>query len=125
MASDPRRRVRWRYRRRVLRHPLAWWRERCAHCGRRRFPDESMILMPGSGTFHDVCDGYITWRRKAQERLAVLDVVTDVWEVGGRDVQAVMGLRARDEGADRAHAENAAWRVFYDLDNQRKAKADA
>ena len=72
-SSAARRRVRWHYRQRVLRHPLRWWRERCAHCGRRRFPDESMILMPGSGIFHDTCHGYLHWRRAAEELRRVED----------------------------------------------------
>lgn len=115
------RRVRWHYRRRVLRHPLLWWRERCARCGRRRYPHESMILAPGSGKFHDTC--HLAWRlgMVAEERLRVLDVVTDVWEVNSGTVQELMALRAKAELSDEANARNAGWRVFYDLDNRRKA----
>lgn len=82
-----------------------------------------MILAPGTGSFHDACHAAWHSGMVAAERLRVLDVVADVWEVNSRDVQTVMGLRAREEGAESANAENAAWRVFYDLDNLRKREA--
>lgn len=120
-AARQRRRVRWHYRRMTLRHLRRWWRERCVRCGRRPFWSESMVLWQGTGLFHYTCDSAETWRRKAEVRLAVLDVVADVWEVNSGTVQELMALRARAELADEANARNAGWRVFYDLDNRRKA----
>lgn len=119
-----RRKVRNYYRRMTLRNLRRWWRERCAYCGRRPFWSESMILAPGTGRFHDACHAAWRFRMVAVERLRVLDVVADVWQVASRDVQTVMGLRAREEGAETANAENAAWRVFYDLEKRRAAAND-
>ena len=119
-----RRRVRWAYRRMTLRNLHKWWRERCERCGRRPFWSESMILVPGTGRFHDACHAAWRFKMMADERLRVLDVVTEVWEVESRTVQEVMALRARADLADEANARNAGWRVFYDLDNRRKASPE-
>jgi hypothetical protein len=86
-----------------------------------------MILMPGSGSYHDVCHGYVHWRRAAEERLMVLDVVTDVWEVDPSTVKQVMETREGDgPGNPRtlhgSNAWNVGFRVFYDLDGWRKRK---
>lgn len=116
-----RRRVRWYYRRLTLRHLLRWWRERCAHCGRRPFWSESMILYPGTGSFHGVCDQAHQWRRAASERFEVLDVITDVWAIDGQAVQEVLALRARANLADESNARTLGWRVFYDLEKRREA----
>jgi hypothetical protein len=57
--------------------------------------------------------------------LAVLDLLTDVWGITMGDATELMANRAERENYERSNAWNLAWRVFYDLDNQRKAKADA
>ena len=117
-----RRRVRWAYRRMTLQNLHKWWRERCERCGRRPFWSESMILVPGTGRFHDACHAAWRFKMTADERLRVLDVVTEVWEVESRTVQEVMALRARADLADEANARNAGWRVFYDLSKLREAR---
>jgi len=124
-SSAARRRVRWHYRRMTITHLRRWWHERCARCGRRPFWSESMILAPGAGIFHDAC--YAAWWFKmvADERLRVLDVVAEVWEVNSQTVQELLALRARADLADEANARNAGWRVFYDIENRRKATANA
>lgn len=117
-------RVRWAYRRMTLLHLHRWWRERCERCGRRPFWSESMILVPGTGRFHDACDSARHWRTVAEERMRVLDVVTDVWEVNSGTVQELMALRARAELGDEARARTMGWRVFYDLERRRSAAAE-
>lgn len=83
--------------------------------------------MPGTGSFHDACHAAQHAQRVAEERMRVLEVVTEVWEVDGRTVQELLALRARAELADESNARNLGWRVFYDLENRRarEAKADA
>src|SRR4051794_9066519 len=119
-----RRHVRWYYRRMTLRHLRRWWGERCVRCGRRPFWSESMISMPGTGLFHDACHAARHSSRVAEERMRVLEVVTEVWEVDSRTVQELLALRARAELADESNARNLGWRVFYDLENRRKREVE-
>lgn len=62
------------------------------------------------------------WRHKADERLALLDLVTEVWDVDERDVRLTTELRALSED-ERVQASNACFRVLYDLDKRRKERA--
>jgi hypothetical protein len=120
MSAQNRRHVRWYYRRMTLRHLRRWWRERCAGCGRRLYWSESAILLPGTGSFHYACDSAQHWRRVAEERFRVLDVVTDMWEVDGGTVQELLAIRARAELLDESNARTLGWRVFYDLQRHRE-----
>lgn len=104
---------------------------RCGHCGRRARWGESWH---GYGSpdrvWHDVCMSYRHWRTKADERLQILDLVTDVWQVRAQDVYSLAEGRAADGDPDqpspRTSAEsdawNLAWRVFYDLEHHRTAQ---
>lgn len=102
-----------------------WLTCRCDECGFRFFWRQARFGYMGSDKkYHEHCQGYRSWRGKANERLAVLDLVSDVWEIDGRTVQQL----ARNRGlgiAEEANADNMAWRVFYDLENDRKAKEQA
>src|SRR5687767_2960074 len=98
------------------------WKLRCDHCKRRFLPTD--IPHGYSSTdrvWHDVCMSYGHWRRKAEERLDVLDVVSEIW---GIDAQTVRGAFANryPQGIESSRAWDKAWRVFYDLENSRKAK---
>lgn len=122
-ASRQRRQVRWYYQRDRLLHFRRWWQERCAACGHRPFWTESMISMPGTGVFHDACHAAQHWRRVASERLDVLAVVVDVWDVNPSTVREVMETREGDGPAlprtsQGAKAWDKAWRVFYDLEKR-------
>lgn len=103
----------------------SWLFDRCDECGHRFFWKQSRhSYMSSDNVWHEHCMGYRTWRGKARERLEVLDLVADVWEVDGKTVQQL----ARNRGLglnEESQADTQAWRVFYDLENQRKAKADA
>lgn len=110
--------VRWYYRRQNLRHPLRWWRERCAGCGRRTYWDESAVAI-NSEAWHDVCWNRVAWKQAAGERLLVLDVITDVWTVDGPTVGEVMAGQVRGGMGDEANARDISFRVFNDLKNRR------
>lgn len=96
------------------------WRLRCDHCGLGFLPVHSVHGYGGKESFHDVCMSARTWRYKAEERLEVLDLVADVWGITMGDATELMANRAERENYERSNAWNKAWRVFYDLDNQRK-----
>ena len=118
--------------RRRARQIKAWvryrrWRGRCDECGG--------MFLPGHGVFtfgnndgkqwHDKCMGYVQFRRVAEERLTVLDLITDVWSISMRDVTALMEGRAEREGYETSNAYNLGWRVMYDIDCKRKKRTDA
>jgi hypothetical protein len=74
---------------------------------------------------------YRYWRGKAQERLDILALIVDVWEVDASTVYSIAEYRASNsKNADenpgpRTYVEsntwNKAWRVFYDLQNRTTA----
>ena len=77
---------------------------------------------PERAVLHDKCSALLTYRGKAQERLDVIDLIADVWNVDSNTVQQL--ARNREIlPSDAANADNMAWRVFYDLKIQRDAKA--
>lgn len=94
-----------------------WLTLRCAHCGHRfRWTKDARFSFGNRDVYHNACMGYLVWRRKADERLAVLGVTAELAQVSGRDVRLVMELRAAVE-SDRAAASDVAWRVFRDLES--------
>lgn len=115
--------------RRLARQVRIWvrdgrWRLFCADCGQRFWPGQSVHGYGGQqDKFHERCMSYLHWRRKADERLDVLDLVSEVWEVTSSDVRELLSGRADDKANHKAEAWNKGWRVFYDLDNARKARA--
>jgi hypothetical protein len=104
-----------------LRHQR--WKLRCEHCKRRFLPREIPHGYSGSDRkWHDICMSYGFWRNKAEERLVVLDLVTDVWSIDAETVRELLANRD-GQGAESSNAWNKAWRVFSDLENSRKATA--
>jgi hypothetical protein len=104
---------------RRLRH---WVTDRCAHRGHRfRWRKDARHSHGGNReVFHAPCIGYQIWRGKADERLAMLNIVCEVWDISDRDVKGVVEMRAADD-AERVQQSDRAFRVFYDLQNYRKA----
>ena len=104
-----------------MRRLKRWLRDRCDHCGHR-------FAWKGDGRYshgnrdgrvlHGPCMAYLTWRTKADERLAMLGVTLDMAGMTDRDVKTAVELRAESED-QRVSDSNAAFRVFRDI---KKAK---
>src|SRR3546814_20706100 len=98
-----------------------WATLRCAHCGHRFHWSRDARFSTGSRdgkVYHEPCLGYIEWRRQAEERLTVVDLLADVSGLNTNDMQAVAtGPAAVGEEHT---AVTPVWRVFYDL-SQRHA----
>lgn len=60
------------------------------------------------------------WRSKADERLAVLEVVTDIAGISNRLITGVIENRA-ETSEQRTAESNRSWRVFRDLEKMREA----
>lgn len=94
-----------------------WATLRCAHCGHRfrwrRDARHSTSNRDGK-VFHGPCLSAVTWRAKAEERLAVLGLVVETTGVDTLAMQAVAQRRETTDAAQTA-AGNRTWRVFYDL----------
>lgn len=93
---------------------------RCAHCGHKfRWMNDSRHATGNRDglVYHRPCIGYLTWKRKAEDRLAVLALTMDISGLTDRDIQGAAELRAeaRDE---RVSASNRAFSVFYDLSKE-------
>lgn len=73
--------------------------------------------------WHDKCIGYVQFKRTAEERLVVLDLITDVWRITMRDVTALMEGRAEREGYETSNAYNLGWRVMHSIDQRREKEA--
>jgi hypothetical protein len=99
--------------------PREWHRRltaRCAHCG-LRFQgkrDPRHTFGGNRGVYHGPCQAAIIWRRKADERLRIVGVLSEVSGLGATDIRGVVENRAEGDVA-RSAAWNEAWRVFYDL----------
>lgn len=92
-------------------------RDRCHHCGHpfRWTRDSRHATGNRDGkVFHGPCMAYLTWRAKADERIAVLGLTVEVTGVNDRDIKAAAELRAASED-ERVASSNRAFRVFYDL----------
>lgn len=96
-----------------------WRKDQCDHCGERfrwRAARNSFGNRDGK-VWHNACIAYLTWRTKADERLAVLALTLDVAGVTDRDIKGAAELRAETD-IERVKAGNRAFRVFYDLSKQ-------
>lgn len=111
-----------------------WWRrfkrngyrpDRCDLCeGPFRGKARARHSYTGSDKhWHGYCQAYVLWRRKAEERLVVIDLMADLSGLTKRDVIATAEFRANDTD-QRIAASNAAWRAFYDLELRRAATPD-
>ena len=105
-----------------LRHHInlvRWTLDRCDGCGHRFAWKGDARHGQNSQTFHGPCLQAKTWRSKAEERMAVLELVCDVWDVRADDVRELMANRQTSEGASRSRGWDLAWRVFYDMERNR------
>lgn len=112
-----------------------WWRrfrrngyrvDRCHHCGHRfRWTNDARFASGNRDgiVYHGPCSAYLHWRRRATERLAVLDTTADLAGLSGSDVQQSLELTAPDP-VTRARWSSRAWRVFHDLE-QARANAES
>jgi hypothetical protein len=98
------------------------WGKRCDACGRRGRLGEPWHSYGGERVWHDVCMSVQHWRNRAEERLAVLELVAEVWEINAATVRDLASLRGVND-LDSSKAWDLAWRVFYDLDKRKKASA--
>ena len=106
----------WKKRLRHHVNLVRWMLDRCAGCGHRFAWRGDARHGMNSETFHNPCLQAQTWRTKADERMAVLELVCDIWEVEADDVRELMANRQASEGYERSNAWNLAWRVFYDME---------
>jgi hypothetical protein len=106
----------------LMKRVQRWMTDRCAHCGHRfRWSGDARHSHGGNReVLHAPCIGYQIWRSKADERLDMLAVVCDVWDISDRDVKGVVEMRAADD-AERVKQSDRAFRVFYDLSNRTDA----
>jgi hypothetical protein len=72
-------------------------------------------------TYHDVCIAYTQRKSQAEDRLAVLDLITDVWSIDASTVRELAANR-QPEGWQSSGEWDRAWRVFYDLGHFRKER---
>lgn len=100
-----------------------WATLRCEHCGHRfrwhHDPRHSYGNRDGK-VYHGPCMAYLEWRRKADERLFVLNAVCDDRGVGIRDISLIVGKNATDV-IDRVAHSNIAFRVTLDLRHRQEA----
>lgn len=92
---------------------------RCDHCGRpKHFNDAWHTFGNRDGkVWHGTCMSYLHWRAKAYERMIVLDLVAETYEINPRDVEVVAELRSDEFDTS---LRNRAWRVFYDLQHHQR-----
>lgn len=106
------------------RHKLRRLTERCETCGRRGRWNESWHTYGNRDgkVWHGQCMALEHARNAAEERMQMLDLITEVCGISGRDAQTLAGLR-EDEWTGHGRYEDLAFRVFYALDNRRKARS--
>jgi len=68
--------------------------------------------------YHGPCQWYIIWRRKADERLRIVGILSELSGLNDQDIKGVAENRANGD-LERSDAVNEAWRVFYDLEQER------
>lgn len=108
--------------RETLRRARRWQQDRCTLCGHRfAWRQGRFSNGPGTGPQHESCNAARHWRLVADERLTVLDVLTDVWDVTSTDVQELVAGRLPEREATRGR--NLGWRVVYDVEKRREALA--
>lgn len=97
-----------------------WHKDRCTLCGHRfAWRQGRFSNGPGTGPQHESCNAARHWRLVADERLTVLDVLTDVWDVSSGDVQELVAGRLPEREAH--NGRNLGWRVVYDVEKRRSA----
>lgn len=97
-----------------------WHKDRCSLCGHRfAWRQGRFSNGPGTGPQHESCNAARRWRLVADERLTVLDVLTDVWGASSTDVQELVAGRLPEREAH--NGRNLGWRVVYDVEKRRAA----
>lgn len=99
-----------------------WATLRCEHCGHRfRWKRDARFSFGNRDgkVYHGPCIAYLQWRTKAGERLAILDVVSEVSGMTARTIEGVIENRTERLSDIRTSQSNRAWRVFRDLDKLR------
>lgn len=108
-----------------------WWRrfkrngyqrDRCHHCGHpfrwSRDPRHATGNRDGL-VFHGPCIALVSCRRKADERLSVLDLALHVTHTTVRDLRDLASLQYSDlSPVARTIGDNRVWRVTYDLEQR-------
>ena len=112
--------VPWKKRLRHHINLVRWTLDRCDGCGHRFAWKGDARFGQNSKTYHEPCLNAQTWRATAEERMQVLELICDVWEVKASDVRELMANRAETEGYERSNAWNLAWRVFYSMEKRAK-----
>ena len=104
----------WRSRIRHHINLVRWTVDRCDGCGHRFAWRGDPRHGLNSKTYHGPCLSAMTWRTRAQERLEVLALVCEVWDIKASDARELMANRFPD-GYESSNGWNRAWRVFQDL----------
>lgn len=108
--------------RRDVRRVWLWWKsrgQRCDHCGRRKHLNDAWFGNGGTARWHAECSSLLRWKAIAEDRLAVVDLVTDLTGLSERDVTSAAELRAPSavgyRTPEEAEAWDQAWRVMRDV----------
>ena len=113
--------VPWKKRLRHHINLVRWTLDRGDACGHRfAWKGDARHSFGNAGErYHEPCINLATTRWKAKERMEVLRLICDVWDVKADDVRELMANRAEHEGYERSNGWNLAWRVFYDMEKGR------
>lgn len=99
-----------------------WLTLRCERCGHRfrlkRDARHSFGNRDGK-VYHRPCLEAIVWQSKAEERLEILDIVTDIAGLNHLTIEGVIENRTERLSDARAALSNRSWRVFRDLAKKR------
>lgn len=115
--------------RRRARRIWFWWKarhQRCDLCARRKHLNDAWSTFGNRDgkVWHGECIALVQSRRVAQERLEVLDLVTDVIGLDARDVTMLAEWRHQSgepyRTAEEAEQSNKAWRVMRDVERHRE-----
>lgn len=105
-----------------------WATLRCAHCGHRfrwrRDARHSFGNRDGK-VYHRPCLEAIMWRSKADERLVILDLVTDIAGLNSLTIEGVIENRTEHLSDARTSLANRSFRVFRDLGKYRAEQGEA
>ncbi|MBT2485795.1 MULTISPECIES: hypothetical protein [unclassified Microbacterium] len=99
-----------------------WATLRCERCGHRfrwsRDARHSFGNRDGK-VYHRPCLEAVMWQSKADERLVILDLVTDIAGLNHLTIEGVIENRTERMSDARTTLSNRSWRVFRDLGKYR------
>ncbi len=98
------------------------WGKRCARCGHRGRLSEPWHGYGDRKVWHDACMAANHWRTAAEERLTVLELIADVWEINAATVRELASPRGVNN-LESSQAWDLAWRVFYSLEGRKERAA--